>query len=312
VKAARTPPQTPAKRVLPAPLNILECIDTEPEELDFVVPGLLKGTVASLVSAGGVGKSNIAMHAAFDIAIEAVNLLGFDVKRHGRVVILAGEDPKVILHQRVKAIASRLNKKQQVQVAGSLQIRECVGQGIDIMDADWYELIREACMGARLVIIDTLSRFHSLDENDSKDAKAVMAAMERLAKETGAAVLFLHHISKGAALNGMADLQQAARGSSVFVDNARWVSFVMSVSPDEAKALQLSDVERRRFIRFGVSKQNYGVPVPDQWYERVDQGVLVPSGGPVRGGVQKPANDGTGKARGRSASGLPLCSKARN
>jgi len=51
----------------------------------------------------------------------------------------------------------------------------------------------------------------------------------------------------------------------------------------EAKSLSASASgrepigDRRGFyIRFGVSKQNYGSPLADQWYERGDGGILLP------------------------------------
>lgn len=308
MKVSRAHQLTPAKRVLPAPLNIQHFLDTEPPPLDFVLPGFLAGTVGFLVAAGGVGKSQLALEAAFDIAVEASNLLELGLRRHNRVVILAGEDPKEVLHQRVKAIASHLAPEARNALPEALSIVECVGLGIDIMDAGWYEAISEMTCGARLLIVDTLTRFHSLDENDAKDAKSVMAALEALAKETGAAVLCLHHVNKGAALNGTADLQQAARGSSVFVDNARWLSFVAGVSPEEAN--KMSSVDKRRFLRWGVAKQNYGAPVPEQWYERVDQGVLVPSGGPGQCSAKAAAKEPRPALRDRRHPGIPPSPRA--
>jgi len=38
--------------------------------------------------------------------------------------------------------------------------------------------------------------------------------LEQIATETGASVLFLHHVSKASTTGGMAELQQAARGAS--------------------------------------------------------------------------------------------------
>jgi RecA-family ATPase len=306
-----------AKR-LPPGLDIRFCIESEPPELDFVLPGLLAGTVGGLIAAGGVGKSTLALQAAIDIAVDVAgaDLLGLGVEKHGRVVILAGEDPDVALHHRIKRIASRLPPDAHEMLAEALTIVPCVGLGVDIMDDQWFAEVGRLCEGARLVVIDTLTRFHSLNENDAADAKAVMAALERLAKQTGCTVLYLHHVNKGAALNGMADLQQAARGSSVFVDNARWLAFVAGMTAEEAKAepwaqLCLSDDDKRRFLRFGVTKQNYGAPVGHRWYERGDGGVLLAWEGSASSGVEKmTATNDTPKRRGRHRTGLPASLKA--
>jgi len=179
------------------------------------------------------------------------------------------------------------------------------------MDSSWFEEVRRVSEGARLVVVDTLTRFHSLDENDAADAKAVMAALERLAKLAGCAVLYLHHVSKNAAMNGMADLQQAARGSSVFVDNARWLAFVAGMTAEESKSdawahCCLSDDDRRRFIRFGVTKQNYGAPSGHRWYRRGDGGVLLAWEAASQDSAESvAANVDAAPRRSRRRSGLP-------
>ena len=46
------------------PLNLLDVMSTTQPEFDFVLPGMLAGTVGSLVSPGGVGKSFLALQLA--------------------------------------------------------------------------------------------------------------------------------------------------------------------------------------------------------------------------------------------------------
>jgi hypothetical protein len=59
----------------------------------------------------------------------------------------------------------------------------------------------------RLIVVDTLARvLSSGDENSSADVGAVIAAMDRIAKRTGAFVLGLHHVGK--------DATRGARGHS--------------------------------------------------------------------------------------------------
>lgn len=300
-----TAERLPEAKRLPSPLDIRHCIETEPPELDFVLPGFLAGTVGGLVAAGGVGKSMFSLEAAISIAadVAGANLLDLSIEKHGRVVIFAGEDPDVALHHRIKQVASRLAPAAREKLQESLAIYPCVGDGVDLMDDRWFEPLRRACKGARLVVIDTLTRFHSLNENDAADAKAVMAALERLAKVTGAAILYLHHVNKGAALNGIADLQQAARGSSVFVDNARWLAFVAAMSPEEARAQRLDDEDRRRYLRWGVTKQNYGAPVAQKWYQRGEGGVLLAWEG--NGAAPRPPANERLTKRGAGRGGLP-------
>ncbi len=39
----------------------------------------------------------------------------------------------------------------------------------------------------------------------------------------------------------------------------------------------VDDDQRRFFVRFGVSKANYGAPFADRWFRRHDGGVLKPA-----------------------------------
>ncbi|TFF71443.1 replication protein A [Aeromonas taiwanensis] len=159
-----------------------------------------------------------------------------------------------------------------------------MGKRLNVMDEEHLRRVIEYSAGARLIVLDTLSRIHSLDENSNGDMARLVATLEHVAASTGASVLYLHHVSKGSAREGQTDQQQAARGASALIDNARWCGFVAKMTEDEAKRLSdraydrqpIGNDRRGFFVRFGVSKQNYDATPLDQWYERRDGGVLVP------------------------------------
>jgi RecA-family ATPase len=202
------------------------------------------------------------------------NMLGLEIQKRGRVVILAGEDPDDAIHHRLHALGAHLSPVQRAAVVENLRIVPCIGMGVDLGDAEWLAKIEEQARGTRLMVLDTLTRFHSLDENNAGDAKKIMASMEGIASRTGCAILYLHHVNKSAAMGGMADLQQAARGSSVFVDNARWLAFVAGMTKNEAVTYGIKEADRGMHIRWNVSKQNYAAPRSDSWLKRHDGGVL--------------------------------------
>lgn len=131
--------------------------------------------------------------------------------------------------------------------------------------------------GRRLMVLDTLRRFHIEEENASGPMAQVIGRMEAIAADTGCSIVFLHHASKGAAMMGAGDQQQASRGSSVLVDNIRWQSYLSSMTSAEAEEWGVDDDQRRFFVRFGVSKANYGAPFADRWFRRHDGGVLKPA-----------------------------------
>ena len=85
------------------------------------------------------------------------------------------------------------------------------------------------------------------------------------------------HEPDPAGQRGAGDQQQASRGSSVLVDNIRWQSYLSSMTSAEAEEWGVDDDQRRFFVRFGVSKANYGAPFADRWFRRHDGGVLKPA-----------------------------------
>lgn len=256
-------------------LDLAAAIEHEPPPLDFVLPGLVAGTVGAIVAPGATGKSWLALELLALVAAR-VDLLGLGSVPQGRAVALAAEDPARALHQRVHALAQHLTPAAREDFKENAIVSPCLGLAGDLLDGgETATRIEHVAAGARLVVLDTLSRWHTGEENDRRDAARVMRALERVAARTGAAIIFLHHTSKAAALEGRGDAQQASRGSSVFVDEARWVGFLQTMREDEAKTHGVMADQRRSFVRYGISKANYCAPQLDIWLRRESGGVLV-------------------------------------
>lgn len=145
------------------------------------------------------------------------------------------------------------------------------------MCLDWFDGLKRAAEGRRLMILDTLRRFHIEDENASGPMAQVIGRMEAIAADTGCSIVFLHHASKSAAMIGAGDQQQASRGSSVLVDNIRWQSYLSGMTQTEAEEWGVDDSQRGYFVRYGVSKANYGSPFAERWFRRHEGGVLKPA-----------------------------------
>ncbi|APH56976.1 Replication protein A [Granulibacter bethesdensis] len=267
-------------------IDLRAAFENEPPVLDFIWPGFLAGTVGALVAPGATGKSFWALEAAMSIACSVAggDLVGLAPAHTGRVVYLAGEDPPPALVCRVHAIGQHLNQQAREAVAENLILEPIMGKRPNVMDDRHLARIIEFCAGARLIVLDTLSRIHTLDENSNGDMARLVATLEHVAANTGASVLYLHHVSKGSAREGQTDQQQAARGASALIDNARWCGFVARMNEDEASRLSdhacgrqpIGNDRRGYFVRFGVSKQNYNAAQLDRWYARQSGGVLLP------------------------------------
>lgn len=265
-------------------IDIMGAFETEPPELDFIWPGFLSGTVGALVAPGATGKSFWALEAAMAVATTGADLLGIKPSASGPVVYFAAEDPAPVLIRRIHAIGRHLSPDARFSVAENLTLEPVMGRRMDLADDQHLSAVVEYCQGVRLVVFDTLSRFHSRDENDNGAMSGLISRMEYIAAQTGAAVLYLHHTSKASALQGQGDMQQAARGASALVDNARWCGYVAKMSRSEAENLSdrafdrapINDDRRGFFVKFGASKENYGPFGAERWYERRDGGVLLP------------------------------------
>ncbi len=267
-------------------IDLRAAFENEPPVLDFIWPGFLSGTVGALVAPGATGKSFLALEAAMSIACSVAggDLVGLAPAHTGRVVYLAGEDPPPALVCRVHAIGQHLNQQAREAIAENLTLEPIMGKRPNVMDDRHLARIIEFCAGARLIVLDTLSRIHNLDENSNGDMARLVATLEHVAASTGAAVLYLHHVSKGSAREGQTDQQQAARGASALIDNARWCGFVAKMNEEEAERLSdrtydrepIGGKRRGYFVRFGVSKQNYDATPLERWYLRHTGGVLLP------------------------------------
>ena len=75
-------------------IDILAAMQNKPEPLNFVLPGLVRGTVGAIVSPGGAGKSAFALQLTAQIA-GGPDLMGLSVLG-GKSVYLPGEDPGVV------------------------------------------------------------------------------------------------------------------------------------------------------------------------------------------------------------------------
>ena len=263
-------------------IDVLYCYENPPVPRVPVLPGFLPGTVGSIVSPGGSGKSMIALQMAHCIAGET-NLLGIGTPAGGQVVYLSAEDGRDILHERLHAIGQTIPPATRELVAERLIIEDLTGYQPDLLDAHWCQAIERLMEDKRLIILDPLRSFHLGDENDSKAMNILITTLRAMAARTGCAAMFLHHSNKGLAVQGQGDLQQAARGSSALTDGVRWQSYLVGMTRNESNVLSLrpggppiGEEDRRRYVRFGVSKQNYGPPLPEQWYRRGPGGVLEP------------------------------------
>lgn len=271
------------------PIDILAAFTQDPPELQFVLPGLLRGTVGALVAPGASGKSFLALEIAASIAAtpcndELFDGFGINPKGRGGVLYLALEDPEAVIVRRLHSMGAHIPPIHRTALALNLSIEPMLGAGLDLMRDDHINWITQQATGKKLVVIDTLSRAHQLDENSNGDMSLLLRRLEAVGAQSGAAVLFIHHISKGASREAQGADQFAARGASVLIENARYAAYLSKMTEKECEkwsdrmdGAPLLPDRASSFVKWGVSKQNYDITPNDKWFKRSDGGVLLPA-----------------------------------
>jgi len=277
----------PARKLRRKDVSPMRCYTTQPPARDYVLPGLPRGKVGSIVSPGGLGKSMIALLMSHCIA-GGLDLLGLGNLTKGKVAYLSGEDGEDIMHERLHSIGARLNVVDREECDKNFSPIDLTESDPDLMDVlnpegGFVQELEQIAGENRLLFLDTLRSFHRAKENDDEKMAELVGHFRAIAARTKCAIVFLHHSNKALAVSGQGDLQQAARGSSVLTDNVRWQGYLVGMTTEESKKLSLSaggqpigEDGRTYYVRFGLSKINYGAPLDEIWYRRGMGGVLEP------------------------------------
>jgi hypothetical protein len=255
------------------PIKYLSDEVREPKEIDFVLPGLPIGSIGAIVSPGGLGKSMFALQLSTQLAApSSSDLLGFGELKRRRVAYLPAEDPRQIIANRMHAISKHYSDAELVAADENMIVVPVLGQRPNLAERGWIDFLRRLAGWCDIIILDTLRRWHTADENDSGAMAHIISVLEWIAQEHKCSFLFLHHTSKVTALGGQGNAQQASRGSSVLVDNIRWQLNLVNMTEQEAKNYCVSD--RNRYVKCVNSKSNYGASMAEKWFERTKGGVL--------------------------------------
>ena len=162
----------------------------EPPPTDWVVQDLIAANDVNLwVGEPEVGKSWLLMDLACAVADEREKFLGRTVNRHGRVLYIDEENPEDVVRQRLARLGLDLD--------ASKNLRYLHHQGVRL-DKHPERLIDEAvAFQPTLVLIDSLTRVHTGDENNAGFiAQLFNDGVNPLVRETGAALVMLHHVNK--------------------------------------------------------------------------------------------------------------------
>lgn len=249
----------------------------------FVIPGLRPKRVGMMVAPGGTGKSYAVLQMAMSIAT-GLDVFGFENMGHqvqqGNVLYFSFEDDADDIGDRLHFITNAypvLQTQKAVDDIKNLTLH-CGNKGdMDLMahyESNQYQDLLKKCQGHALVIVDTLAQSHTGEENSSSDMGQLIGNLHRLARDSGCAILVLHHASKAAILNGLGTTAEAARGSGTLIASIRLSYFMARMDDKQAKGMGITNPED--YVEFGTSKQNHIKGMSNYWYQSDSVGVLMP------------------------------------
>ena len=264
------PPQTtPALQYFNAGLDI----EIPPPREWLLSTVFCRTFLSSLIAPGATGKSALRYSQAIALA-SGRELTGEHIFLRCRVGIVTFEDDIAELRRRIAAVCihhqvdrNDLNGWLFYCAPKGLKLAEikdstAVAGALDRLLRDWIKLC-----GLDVIILDPFIKTHGIPENDIAGMDFVCGLLTAIATDLNVAVDAPHHNRKGAATPGDAD---RARGASSIVDASRLVYTLTAMSSEEASLLDISDKDRRAFIRVDNAKVNLAPVGGDaQWFKLI-------------------------------------------
>ena len=165
-------------------------LTVEPSPPKWVIQDLIcAGDIHIMIGEPNIGKSFISMDMAAAIAGVRDAVLGHQVCEHGRVLYVDEENPEDLVVDRFRRLGLTEEHASNIRYLNNASVR---------LDRDPDALLDEALeFEPLLIVLDSLTRLHGQDENASGPMSALFNdGIAPLARQTGAAVLLIHHVSK--------------------------------------------------------------------------------------------------------------------
>jgi phage/plasmid primase-like uncharacterized protein len=177
----------------------------KPAPISWLIKGWVQNQALIMVHGpSGGGKTFVVLDWCLRIASELDNWIGHIV-RHGSVVYLAGEG-----HHGLKARIAAWKHHNEVPSLNMWLSKD----GCDLNTPAGYQRvvdhIRKLPEKPKMIVVDTLHRFLSGDENSAQDAKTMLDACGALMAEFDCSVCLVHHTGVSS------EAQHRARGSSAW------------------------------------------------------------------------------------------------
>lgn len=180
-------------------------------QLDWLIKNIWVDKSRGLIAGNpGVGKTWIALDMLIAVATGGLCLGKYPVKQ-GNVLLVEEEASEFNLARRLHSMARARGLKDSDLSHFFHLTRQFAKLPQDSLDL--FHLMREHDI--KLVVFDSLRRFHNADENSSSEMQPVLDAFAKLNAATEASVILIHHLSKSNDVSNK-PLFERLRGSSDF------------------------------------------------------------------------------------------------
>ena len=134
---------------------------------------------------------------ALDLAVSVVtgtSFLGFPIRRSGPVIYLDGESIPGMLQDRLRLLIA--GRGLDADAVHDLHIHS--GRPVRLDSEEELEELGFAVfsLGAQLVVIDPLVRFHGCDENRADEIAAFLGGLRGISNKCGTGFVVVHHFTK--------------------------------------------------------------------------------------------------------------------
>lgn len=233
-----------------------------------VLHGLPKGKFGFLISTPDTGKSYTCLSIAYEIST-GISLLGLSTDSTPRKVLYwPMEDGEPETMDRVIKHLSNFNEASVKLIEKNLKLYSMEDFICHPMDVSAYlqtsnldTLISEG-KGFDLIIIDTI-REASGACDEVKDDRIIKMSLQRLAKETNAAILVTHHLTKEASRGNETITSVSGSGLSETLANSRYQLLVQR----HAKKMKDTDYSLSHIKKNYVPKNKILQQQPLHWTE---------------------------------------------
>lgn len=249
-------------------------------------------SISVLSAQGGTGKSYFLLALAMCFSA-GVSYSEFEPKRPYKVLCLFGEDPIEIVHFRYRNIfkefgleehRSLINENLNVKSINDMRLAK-YDQKNRIENLENTNLIREVLEAERakgksydIIILDPLTRFYGLCENDNDDCVFFYdVVLGSIMKEYNVSFILAHHLSK-AGLNETNSSNITPRGAGGFRENARYTLAMRGLTNKEIQRFGIKEEQAIFYTALQPNKANYTKKSERIAYFRCNpNGVLVPT-----------------------------------